>query len=320
MPRIATELSWRDHYAGCKVRWGIGRSSYIVPAGLYAIGSPGPDSHVIVTANYKMSYDLVRSHLKGRNVWLLVLETFGINVWCAAGKGTFGSRELIDRINESGLSRLLKHRTLLLPILGAPGVAAHLVTKATGFNVRYAAIRVTDLAEFLDNGLITTPKMKELSFTLWERLVLVPVELVQSLKYILPIVALSLLIFGVFDAFSIGIVLSTSLLMSLLIGTVFIPLALPWLPGTSFAWKGAFVGGLWNGFYLLWQGEQIGLSAKLGIFLFATVVSSFYALNFTGSTPFTSLSGVRKEMRVAIPALLAAVFSALICGGWAILG
>ncbi len=133
---ITTALTFADLLGRWKARWGIGRMIYLVPAGLYAVGAPGTDDPVVVTANYKMSYDIVRSELAGRNVWLLVLETFGINVWCAAGKGTFGTDELVRRIEATRLAGVVSHRRLLLPILGAPGVAAHEVKKRTGFTVQ----------------------------------------------------------------------------------------------------------------------------------------------------------------------------------------
>ena len=158
--------------------------NFMVPPGLYAIGNPAAADPVVVTANYKMSYDIVRRALAGRNVWLLVLETFGINVWCAAGKGTFGTDELVKRVETVGLAEVVNHRRLLLPILGAPGVAAHEVQKRTGFTVRYATIRAADMPAYLDNGMVTTPEMQELTFTLRERLVLIPVELVLALKSI----------------------------------------------------------------------------------------------------------------------------------------
>ncbi len=107
--------------------------SYVVPAGLYALGNPCPDDPVVVTANYKMSYDIVRRELKGRNIWLLVLETNGINVWCAAGKGTFGTAELVNRVATTGLSSVVNHKLLLLPILGAAGVSAHEVRRTHRF-------------------------------------------------------------------------------------------------------------------------------------------------------------------------------------------
>jgi hypothetical protein len=107
VPQIATVLTGADRLGAWKARWGIGRMSYMVSPGLYAIGNPTPDDPVLVTANYKMSYDIIRSVLVGRNVWLLVLETYGINVWCAAGKGTFGTEELVRRIGLSGLTKVV---------------------------------------------------------------------------------------------------------------------------------------------------------------------------------------------------------------------
>ena len=83
--------------------------------GLYLIGDPTPDSPVIVTANYTLSVDAVRAALAGIDCYLLVLDTKGINVWCAAGKGTFGTAELVRRIARTGLSEIVRHRTLILP-------------------------------------------------------------------------------------------------------------------------------------------------------------------------------------------------------------
>jgi CO dehydrogenase/acetyl-CoA synthase gamma subunit (corrinoid Fe-S protein) len=71
----------------------------------------------------------------------LILDTKGINVWCAAGKGTFGTDELVSRISKTGLSKIILHRKLVLPQLGAPGVSAHEVTKQTGFSVVYGPVR-----------------------------------------------------------------------------------------------------------------------------------------------------------------------------------
>src|SRR3990172_2220623 len=88
---ISTELSRGDRLNAVKVRWGIGRMKYQVPPGLYAVGQPDRTSPVLVTANYKLTFDRLRSRLSEINAWILVLDTKGINVWCAAGKGTFGT-------------------------------------------------------------------------------------------------------------------------------------------------------------------------------------------------------------------------------------
>jgi acetyl-CoA decarbonylase/synthase complex subunit gamma len=277
---------------------------YLIPPGLYAIGTPCPADPVLVTANFKMSFDIVRAAISGRHVWLLVLETYGINVWCAAGKGSFGTDELVNRIGVTGLSEIVSHRKLLLPILGAPGVAAHEVATRTGFSVRYAAIRAADLPEYLDNGMVTTPAMREMSFTFRERLALIPVELVLALK---PTAGVGLFLFAVVAALggiTAGLTALCAYLGAVLSGIVLGPLFLPWIPGKSFAGKGALAGLLWcAGLYLLGNGAGWGLFPTLAALLALPAISAFYTLNFTGCTTFTSRSGVKKEMRLSFPVM-----------------
>ncbi len=305
-----------DHLGRWKVRWGIGRTSFLVPPGLYTIGAPGAEDPVVVTANYKMSYDLVRHSLAGRNVWLLILETFGINVWCAAGKGTFGTDQLVHRVQQSQLEKVVAHHTLLLPILGAPGVAAHEVARQTGFRVRYAALRAADLPEYLDNGMQTTPAMRELTFTLRERLILVPVDLVLALRALLPVITLLFLAGWLSRDLATGQTVAVGLLGAVIVGTVVTPILLPWLPGASFAIKGLLTGLVWGGLWA-WFGSSV-LDGPTAIAVLPTlaVVSTYQALNFTGSTPFTSPSGVRKEMRIALPLMALALLGTAVLWAW----
>ena len=321
MPRISTALTWADRLGSWKARWGIGRMGYLVPPGLYAIGSPSHDSPVLVTANYKMSYDIVRRVLGGRSCWLLVLETYGINVWCAAGKGTFGTEELIRRIKVSELDTVVSHRRLILPILGAPGVAAHEVTKQTGFSIRFAALRAGELPEYLDNGMVTTPAMQELTFTTWERMVLIPVELVEAIKPTVIVAALVFAILTALQGYTIGLKAVYAYLGAVLAGTAITPILLPWLPSRSFAFKGVLVGLGWGMiFYFLDGGNEWRTSMIIATFMTLPAISAFYALNFTGCTPFTSRSGVKKEMRIALPAMAGALLAGALVAIMGIIG
>lgn len=272
----------------------------------------------MVTANYKMSYDLVRRALAGRSVWLLVLETFGINVWCAAGKGSFGTEEVVRRVQAVRLHEVVNHRLLLLPLLGAPGVAAHLVKRLSGFQVRYATARAADLPLFLDRGMEATPAMRELSFSWYERLVLTPIELVAASRWAVPLTLLLVAVSGLakgtfapaallpFVAVAVGTVLC---------GTVVVPLALPLLPGRSFAGKGAVAGLLWAGACSWLSRGGLARPDLVALFLIVPAITAFLALNFTGSTPFTSRSGVKKEMRRSMPAMAVALVIGIGC--WA---
>jgi hypothetical protein len=135
-----------DHFLA---RWGVNRMGHIVEPGLYRLGNPTPDSLVFVSANYTLSFDAVRFALAGTDCYILVLDTKGINVWCAAGKGTFGTKELVRRITSSGLANIVRHRTLILPQLSAPGISAHEVKRWSGFVVEYGPVRASDLPEYI---------------------------------------------------------------------------------------------------------------------------------------------------------------------------
>ena len=312
IPRITPRLLPRDYWGTFKARWGVGRMNYCVDPGLYALGRPTKDSPVFVTANYKMSLDSLRAGLMNQDAWILVLDTKGINVWCAAGKGTFGTTKLVARIQSSGLDRIVSHRNIILQQLAGPVIAAHQVKKLSGYKVIYGPIRAGDLPVFIENGYKATPEMRQKTFTAWERIVLIPVELVSALKaavFILPV----LFFVGGFGgsrwlwahSMNDGRFAVVAVLTAIAAGAVLTPICLPWLPGRAFSLKG------------LWP----GLAAALALMLFrryhpaagngpletvawlflVLALSSYLAMNFTGASTYTSLSGVKKEMRWAVP-------------------
>lgn len=96
------------------------------------MGAASADSPVLVTANYKLTFDTLRRELAGVDVWVLVLDTRGVNVWCAAGKNLFSHDELALRVQRTGLERVVRHRRLILPQLAATGVSARQVKKKYG--------------------------------------------------------------------------------------------------------------------------------------------------------------------------------------------
>ena len=127
--KVSTGWSLSDHWGQIKSRTSGFRMKYAVEPGLYAAGNPDKDSDVLVSANYKLSFDILRRSLQGLNVWILVLDTKGINVWCAAGKGTFGTNELVNRVQKVQLNKIVSHNRLIVPQLGAVGVNARPVQK-----------------------------------------------------------------------------------------------------------------------------------------------------------------------------------------------
>jgi len=305
VPVVSTSLSLKDILGGWKARWNIGRMNYKVEPGLYAVEKPDSNSPVLVSANYKMTFDVLRSNLSGLSCWLLILDTKGINVWCAAGKGTFGTCELVNRIEETELSDVVAHRKLILPQLSASGVSAHETADRSGFNVTYGPVRASDIKEYISSDCKATKEMRTVKFTLWDRLVLTPIELVMAAKK-------SLLIFGVlfllnlFAARPFGMFDFVAYVGAILMGSFFTPVLLPYLPGKAFSLKGLALGLCWAVLVLCFSGwftAQYWLLA-VGYLLLLPSVSSFLALNFTGCSTYTSPSGVLKEMKIALPLII----------------
>jgi hypothetical protein len=246
----------------------------------------------------------------------LVLETFGINVWCAAGKRTFGTSELVNRIHKVELERVVNHRRIILPQLGAPGVAPHEVKKATGFRIRYGPVRAGDLPQYLDNGQKATEEIRRIRFSLWDRLVLTPVELVTAWKASLVALFLIFLLSGwggdglsFAGALSRGFTPGLTYLGALLMGAVVTPALLPWIPGRAFSLKGAQVGLLWALLLSLTLASNWSGASLVGLFFIAPALTAYFAMNFTGCSTFTSLSGVEKEMRIAVPVIILSIVS-----------
>ena len=204
----------------------------------------------------------------------------------------------------------------MVPQLGAPGVSAHLVLKRCGFRVIFGPVRVEHLPAFLDAGMVAGPEMRRVRFDLRDRVVLVPVELVMGAKNVLLLAAAILLLSGLgLHGYSLARVRAMGLpgagliLGSFICAAVLGPTLLPWLPGRAFSIKGAALGlaqaGAWVVVDRLWLGASLSWLHTAAWMLIVTALNSFVVMNFTGASTHTSLSGVVREMRFAVPAQIA---------------
>ena len=292
MTTVST-LTFADRFDHFLARWGVNRMSHLVKPGLYRLGNPTPDSPVFASANYTLSFDALRSALIGIDAYILVLDTKGINVWCAAGKGTFGTDELVNRISCTGLASVVRHRTVIVPQLGAPGISAHQVLRRSGFRVEYGPVRARDLPEYLKTRKATTD-MRRVRFPFVDRVVLALVELVHA--------AVPTLIAAILLYFLAGPVASLAAVTAVLAGTVLFPALLPFLPTRDFSTKGLILGVLVALPFAVYGATQFHLfpfahvvAGIIPLLLMPPVVA-YLALNFTGCTPHTSRTGVKQEI------------------------
>lgn len=135
---------------------------------------------------------------------------------------------------------------------------------------------------------------------------LIPIEFVHVL---LPTLLSALILF-----FVGGLKASVAAVSANLAGVVLFPILLPWLPIRDFSTKGFILGGLVALLFALesFLGKPdvvwwLRAGWALCYLLAMPPVTAYLALNFTGSTTFTSRSGVRREIFKYIP-LMAGMF------------
>ncbi len=303
-----SKLTFRDTCNHFLARTGLRRGRFRMQPGLYALGKPSKESHVFVTANYGLSFDILRAALSGIDCYILALDTKGINVWCAAGKGTFGTEELVARIQSVQLHQIVDHNRLILPQLGAPGVAAHEVAKRTGFRVEYGPVRAKDIREYLRTGK-ATPEMRLVTFNLLDRLILIPVEITHLILPTAILMALLYIVSGILPALA---------LMAIVVANLIIfPILLPWLPTPNFSTKGFLLGGIIAiPFFLLafFDNSLADWWKRLGwampYLLILPSIIAFIGLTTTGCATYASTSGVKREIFAYFPAMFW-----MFCGG-----
>jgi NAD-dependent dihydropyrimidine dehydrogenase PreA subunit len=179
--------------------------------GLVTIGKPGRDSPVLLTGNYHLTVQRVRRALKGVDAYLLIANSRGVNVWCAATGGLLTDHDVISVLKTSGIEDLVAHRQVILPQLAATGIQGRIIRKKTGWKVIWGPVYAKSIPAFLNGGFQKTPQMCAVSF-LWLQ------RIEMAVAWAFPISLLSLLVFpfwrqGVFPLF--GLVWGLSLLIFL---------------------------------------------------------------------------------------------------------
>lgn len=138
--------------------------------GLIRIGNPKKDSPVFLTCNYHLTVQRVKSALKGMNAYLLVANSRGINVWCAAAGGHLTNHEVISVLKTSGIEELVEHRQVILPQLAATGAEVKTIKEKTGWAVIWGPVYAKDIPVFMKNKMKVDRKKRQVKFPLIQRL------------------------------------------------------------------------------------------------------------------------------------------------------
>ncbi|TFF99125.1 MAG: methyltransferase domain-containing protein [Promethearchaeota archaeon] len=145
-----------------------------IEPGIYKSGNPDKNSSIIVTANYLYTYIKLMRNIENVDAWVLVVNSNGINVWCAARGDDFGNSQLIDAVKATGIHQNTSSRELILPQLAAGGVSKPELPENTEefpFRVKYGPVWSKDLKEYFNSEPKKKPKrMKRAKFTLLHRI------------------------------------------------------------------------------------------------------------------------------------------------------
>ncbi len=187
---------------------------------LYRVGNPDQSSPVLVTGNFEITVRrLVRAIEGSLDAWILVADSKGINVWCAAGGGFFTADRVIEAVRTSGVDRFVKHRALILPQLCANGVDGWRIREETGWGVHWGPVYASDIPAYLAAGRKKTNAARSVGFPLKDRLEMLSVTLgFYGLLILIPV--------AIFwrDGF-------WAVMMALAGLGLFYAVTMPWLPG-----------------------------------------------------------------------------------------
>lgn len=122
-----------------------------VRPGLYEVGSPSPESPVLITTNYLLTYHLVKEdvELSGVPSYVVVVDTDGLSVVCSMAGGKVTPDMVAGAVKESGVEERVAHRSLIIP-----GRMAKLrvgIEDALGWRVVVGPLDSADLKSFLRN-------------------------------------------------------------------------------------------------------------------------------------------------------------------------
>ena len=138
--------------------------------GYQKVGKPNKDSPVLLTCNFHLTILRLKKATKGLNYHLLVANSKGINVWCAATGDHLNNHSVISVIKTSGIENKVNHKKIILPQLAAPGVDAKEIQKRIGWKVLWGPVDAKDIPEYFETNFEKTDLMREVEFKLVQRI------------------------------------------------------------------------------------------------------------------------------------------------------
>lgn len=245
--------------------------------GLRVLGKPDRHSPVLVTANFDLTVRRITRILSQNKIdcYLLVVNTKGINVWCAACGGHFTSDQVVSVIKTSGISELVDHRQLILPQLCAAGVNPREIYQKTGWHTKFGPAYARNIPRYIKNGLKKTAEMNLVEFPIMQRLEM-------ATMWAFPMTVIAGVLFAILWEHLLPEIIALIWIMALLLFTLF--LRLPGKPNIITALVIGTISALgiaaFGLFVSQWSTQDVWM-LSLSAFLIAGIIG----IDFPGSSP-----------------------------------
>ena len=119
---------------------------------LYEVGSAGPDSPVLITTNFSLTYFSVSGEVEGAGVpaWLLVADSDGQSVLTAWAAGKFDAEKIAKTVKDSGIESRISHKKLVIPGHVA-GLSGEVEEELPGWQIMVGPRDAVDIPNYLKN-------------------------------------------------------------------------------------------------------------------------------------------------------------------------
>ena len=121
-----------------------------VKPGIWEVGKPGPDSPVLVTTNFSLTYYTVEGEVTASRIpsYILVIDTEGTSVLTAWAAEKFTVEMISAKLNEDGgLKEKVKHQKVIIP--GLVAVMTAKLKEESGWDVLVGPREATGIPKFM---------------------------------------------------------------------------------------------------------------------------------------------------------------------------
>jgi acetyl-CoA decarbonylase/synthase complex subunit gamma len=121
-----------------------------VNPGVYEISGPKPDSPLLVTTNFSLTYFSVAGEVEGsgKPAWLLIVDSEGMSVLTSWAAGKFDAEKIAKSVKQFDIASKISHKKIIIPGLVA-GLSGELEEELPGWEIRVGPREAIDIPAYL---------------------------------------------------------------------------------------------------------------------------------------------------------------------------